>query len=930
MKYPNLPAPALLLVVAGLLPALSPAQTYTENFTGTATTNSWYFINGACLTAGTAATTSAANPACVGLPYYNSSPLPEFGGDTGTLPDTTAGGGALRFTDWFAQTGAILSNFSFSLTGAGSTGLQVSFTTVTYEGNSGGGAGDGADGMSFFLQDASVPADVGAFGGSLGYTCSNVNFDGNLRASGIPRGYDGLQGGFVGLGIDEYGNFLNQGDNTATGYNYVPMRIGLRGPGSTTWSTLSTLYPSYYPSTLTNAQGAAAVQLTCRTGYVWDFSNPATPVETGITVPDYAAIPSAFEVLPATRKLANEAATMRSQAIPIIYNLRVTPAGLLSLSYSYNGGALQNVITNQDITQGGALQIPANVRFGFAGSTGGSRNIHEIMCFQATPATTSQSSGGLNQKQTAKVQTGTQAYFAYYNPTTLAGSLTSQYVGQPVGDPNPNDLVISSVINWDGSCVLTGLAIGQVCDTTGPDRTDPGRSARESRDPVVERHDGHPLRVGQPDCGAASRARRGRCGQSHAAAVQLFAPQLLARRSQQRADSDLEHDLRPARSAPAPACSATSSIRAPPGWVRRKPRIPNSWTDKFDASGDTMSENSGQTCTSFASTSRLSRRAPTSVYAGANDGMLHGFRSGYFSSPTTYQAGDQHGHEVLAYVPGYIVNSIQNATIAIRQNYSDPQYGHHSTSMPRRAPAICSIAGQWHTWLIGGLGPGGNAIYALDITNMGDYSAGVGLAGNVPTSEAKRRVPWSGRVELSERRTDQSDLQRMTPTPRPAAITSGKTFGVPQIRRFHNGSWGAVFGNGNQTGQTVTGTQPDLRCRHLRDVGEPIERRDHLLLPRHRKTGTADEAERHLLRRGGGLGRRSHRDYVYAGDLFGNVWRFDLTSTNPSQWGVSRRQRRRRSTTAEARHAAVHHPDRSAHHDRDRGAAESPASQTRE
>ncbi len=28
-------------------------------------------------------------------------------------------------------------------------------------------------------------------------------------------------------------------------------------------------------------------------------------------------------------------------------------------------------------------------------------------------------------------------------------------------------------------------------------------------------------------------------------------------------------------------------------------------------------------------------------------------------------------------------------------------------------------------------------------------------------------------------------------------------------------------------------------------------------------------------------------DYVYAGDLQGNIWRFDLTSANPSQWGVT-------------------------------------------
>jgi len=28
-------------------------------------------------------------------------------------------------------------------------------------------------------------------------------------------------------------------------------------------------------------------------------------------------------------------------------------------------------------------------------------------------------------------------------------------------------------------------------------------------------------------------------------------------------------------------------------------------------------------------------------------------------------------------------------------------------------------------------------------------------------------------------------------------------------------------------------------------------------------------------------------DYVYAGDLLGNVWRFDLTSTTPSAWQVT-------------------------------------------
>ena len=173
------------MTLTGLVPAALRAQTtYTENFTGPTTTNPWFFLNGACLTAATTATTSAANPACAGNPYYPSRGDNNLrGGDTGAMPDPTTGpapvGGALRFTNSYNENGAILSNFNFPLSTAG---LAVSFTTVTYNGDSGGGGKDGADGISFFLQDATYAADVGEFGGSLGYTCSNANNDGTLSA----------------------------------------------------------------------------------------------------------------------------------------------------------------------------------------------------------------------------------------------------------------------------------------------------------------------------------------------------------------------------------------------------------------------------------------------------------------------------------------------------------------------------------------------------------------------------------------------------------------------------------------------------------------------------------------------------------------------------------------------------------------------------
>ena len=69
------------------------------------------------------------------------------------------------------QFGNIVSNFTFP----SNQGLQVTFTTYTYGGDAGGNPGNGADGISFFLMDGSVSPNIGAIGGSLGYSCSNVN-----------------------------------------------------------------------------------------------------------------------------------------------------------------------------------------------------------------------------------------------------------------------------------------------------------------------------------------------------------------------------------------------------------------------------------------------------------------------------------------------------------------------------------------------------------------------------------------------------------------------------------------------------------------------------------------------------------------------------------------------------------------------------------
>ena len=85
----------------------------------------------------------------------------------------------------------------------------------------------GADGFSIFLFDASVDTfNIGAFGGSLGY--AQYSADG--------KSYPGLSRGYFGLGIDEFGNYSNPTEGRIGGIGFKPNCVGLRGPVSTNYA----------------------------------------------------------------------------------------------------------------------------------------------------------------------------------------------------------------------------------------------------------------------------------------------------------------------------------------------------------------------------------------------------------------------------------------------------------------------------------------------------------------------------------------------------------------------------------------------------------------------------------------------------------------------------------------------------------------------
>jgi type IV pilus assembly protein PilY1 len=290
------------------------------------------------------------------------------------------------------------------------------------------------------------------------------------------------------------------------------------------------------------------------------------------------------------------------------------------------------------------------------------------------------------------------------------------------------------------------------------------------------------------------------------------------------------------------------------------------------------------------------------VYGGANDGFLHGFRAGSFDGGANFvdnSTTPNDGQEVLAYMPGSILQSaaspstangctISNATGSVVQNihglspavaanpptipaalaqcvdpaldYSNTQYGHNFFVDATPGTGDLFYGGVWHTWLVGGLGMGGNAIYALDITDP--------LAANTLFQETN-----ASRIVIGEWNSATITCAGNTT----CGNSLGNTFGVPQIRRLHNGDWGVIFGNGfNSTNG---------------DAGIFVMTVDN--------SAAATKTFYYISAPGGAGGNGiafatpadldgDHiTDYVYAGDLKGNVWRFDLTSSDPTQWSAA-------------------------------------------
>ncbi|MBC7946011.1 MAG: pyrrolo-quinoline quinone [Burkholderiales bacterium] len=234
------------------------------------------------------------------------------------------------------------------------------------------------------------------------------------------------------------------------------------------------------------------------------------------------------------------------------------------------------------------------------------------------------------------------------------------------------------------------------------------------------------------------------------------------------------------------------------------------------------------------------------VYVGANDGMLHAFN------------GDT-GAEMWAYVPRAVLPDLYKL--------ADENYANSHRYFVDGTPAVMDVyfGGAWHTILVAGLNAGGRGYYALDITNPASPKAlwEFTVRNSAVTACAATTAAAIGAF-------DDCDL--------------GLTFGNPIItKRKSDGRWVVAVTSGYNNVTPGDGRG----YLYLLDVatGAILEKIG---------TNAGDTTTPSGLAKINGYADNFNSDnssrQIYGGDLLGNLWRFDLTTTPTSKIAIAQLQ----------------------------------------
>jgi Tfp pilus tip-associated adhesin PilY1 len=254
--------------------------------------------------------------------------------------------------------------------------------------------------------------------------------------------------------------------------------------------------------------------------------------------------------------------------------------------------------------------------------------------------------------------------------------------------------------------------------------------------------------------------------------------------------------------------------------------------------GDTSNEerNGGALRSRFSVLGDIVHSAPVFkndiVYAGGNDGMLHAF--------------DAHtGQELFAYVPFQVYANLS----ALADPYYEHQYYVDLTPTAKDVYLSSGVS----TMLVGGYGKGGRGYFALDLSGLNPAT--------IPGSEMllDNNVMW----EYPDLATPSAEVNDLGYSFSKVAIVESNDSTVP---------WVVIFGNGynSANGHAVLFILDPV-------TGDLLKRID-------TGVGTCNGLSTPVVV---DVDLDNTVDYVYAGDLKGNLWKFDLSATDFNQWDVA-------------------------------------------
>lgn len=222
------------------------------------------------------------------------------------------------------------------------------------------------------------------------------------------------------------------------------------------------------------------------------------------------------------------------------------------------------------------------------------------------------------------------------------------------------------------------------------------------------------------------------------------------------------------------------------------------------------------------------------VYVGSNDGMLHGF-----------SAND--GTEKIAYIPQGVYSNLSTLT--------SPGYSHRYFVDGQPFSGDFYNGSAWKTALVGTLANGGKGFFVLDVTNPAGWSTATAAS----------------TVVMDKTSGTDADIGHMFGEP---TLDSANSARAVQITKLNNGRWALLMGNGvNSTNEKAI-----LLIQYLDGAQELVK----LVADNTGGNGNALANPQVIDFNGDGTA-----DVVYAGDMLGNLWKFDLTSTSATSWSVA-------------------------------------------